>query len=117
MHSTDGIVMSPNDANWPGGPAHRQAAEAPVFPGRGFSASTARYAVCYQMARSTSVAVVDLRPRGERGATGLGRSNLVSFVVDCRANCSVILDIAAIHAGGVEGEGYSAAAIDRNDAA
>src|ERR1700722_7477846 len=34
--------MSPNDADWPVGPAHRQAAEAPVFPDRGFSASAAR---------------------------------------------------------------------------
>ncbi len=33
--------MSPNGADWLGGPAHRQAAEAPVFPGRGFSASAA----------------------------------------------------------------------------
>src|SRR5690242_10949037 len=38
-HSTGGIVMSPNDADWLAGPAHRGAAEAPVFPGRGFSAS------------------------------------------------------------------------------
>jgi hypothetical protein len=28
--------MSPNDADRPAGPAHRQAAEAPVFPDRGF---------------------------------------------------------------------------------
>jgi len=32
--------MSPNDAYRPVGPAHRQATEAPVFPDRGFSAST-----------------------------------------------------------------------------
>jgi len=31
--------MSPNDADRPVGPAHWRAAEAPVFPGRGFSAS------------------------------------------------------------------------------
>ena len=35
--------MSPNDADWPVGPAHRQAAEAPVFPDRGFSAFAARW--------------------------------------------------------------------------
>ena len=109
--------MSPNDANWPGGPAHRQAAEAPVFPGRGFSASTARYAVRYQMAQSTSAPVVISVHEAIRGATDLRGSNLVSLVVDCRANCSVILDIAAIHAGGIEGEGCGAVAIDRNDAA
>jgi hypothetical protein len=34
--------MSPNDAHWSVGTAHRQTAEAPVFPGRGFSASVAR---------------------------------------------------------------------------
>ena len=37
--------MSPNDAVWPDGPARRQAAEAPVYPGRGFSASAATEAV------------------------------------------------------------------------
>jgi len=28
--------MSPNDADWPVGPAHRQAAEAPVSPAGAF---------------------------------------------------------------------------------
>src|SRR5437588_235918 len=36
-----GIGLSPNDADWPVGPAHRQAAEAPVSPDRGFSAFAA----------------------------------------------------------------------------
>src|ERR1700731_816963 len=34
--------MSPNDAHWSVGSAHRRTAEAPVLPGRGFSASVAR---------------------------------------------------------------------------
>ena len=42
-HFNGGIVMSPNDADWPAGPAHRQAAEAPVSPDRGFSAFAARW--------------------------------------------------------------------------
>src|ERR1700746_1370938 len=50
--------MSPNDADWPVGPPHRQPAEAPVFPDRGFSASAhgrsgARRRSVLKMTRST----------------------------------------------------------------